>query len=105
MGSLEAMAARHSSADRYGQAGVERQKLVPEGIEGLVAYAGPVAVVLRQFVGGLRNSMGYNGCRTIPDLRERGRFLRVTEAGRRESHPHDILINKDAPNYKASDKD
>jgi IMP dehydrogenase len=104
MGSLEAMAARFGSADRYGQAGQQQEKLVPEGIEGLVPYAGPVEVVLNQFIGGLRNSLGYNGCRTIPELQQRARFLRVTLAGRRESHPHDIIMNKDAPNYKVSDR-
>jgi IMP dehydrogenase len=104
MGSLEAMGARHGSADRYGQAGMQAEKLVPEGVEGMVPYAGPIAGVLGQFIGGLRNSMGYNGCRTVPELHERGRFVRVTSAGRAESHPHDITITKDAPNYKAEDK-
>jgi IMP dehydrogenase len=102
MGSLEAMAQRQGSADRYGQAGVSVEKLVPEGIEGMVPYAGPVGGVLDQFIGGLRSSLGYNGCRTVEELQLRGKFLRVTPAGRNEAHPHDIHITKDAPNYKAS---
>jgi IMP dehydrogenase len=75
---------------------------VPEGIEGLVAYAGSVEGVMQQFVGGLRSSLGYNGCRTIAELRARGRFMRITAAGVREAHPHDVLITKDAPNYRTS---
>ena len=104
MGSLDAMAQRHGSADRYGQAGSSQEKLVPEGIEGMVPYAGPVRDLLHQFVGGLRSSMGYNGCRTIPELHERGRLMAVTASGQRESHPHDILMIKDAPNYKVNDR-
>jgi len=102
MGSIEAMAQRYGSADRYGQAGAAEKKLVPEGIEGMVPYAGKTADVLGQFIGGLRNSMGYCGCRTAVEMQERGKMMRVTSAGRRESHPHDITITKDAPNYKAS---
>jgi IMP dehydrogenase len=104
MGSMEAMAQRYGSADRYGQAGVQAEKLVPEGVEGMVPYAGPLGAVLNQFVGGLRGSMGYNGCRTIPELHERARFYNVTAAGQRESHPHDILMTKDAVNYKANQR-
>lgn len=103
MGSMGAMVARYGSADRYGQAGQAPEKLVPEGIEGMVPYAGPVAAVLAQFIGGVRNSLGYNGCPTIPALHERAKFVRVTPAGRQESHPHDITMTKDAPNYKVSD--
>jgi len=103
MGSLEAMAARFGSADRYGQAGQVTEKLVPEGIEGMVPYAGPVAAVLAQFIGGLRSSLGYNGCRTLPDMQERAKFVRITPSGRQEGHPHDITMTKDAPNYKVSD--
>jgi IMP dehydrogenase len=104
MGSIEAMAQRFGSADRYGQSGIETQKMVPEGVEGMVAYAGPLNSVLNQYIGGLRQSMGYNGCPTIPELQERGRFKHVTYAGVRESHPHDITMTKDAPNYKATER-
>jgi IMP dehydrogenase len=100
MGSVEAMTQRYGSADRYGQAGLAAEKLVPEGIEGMVPYAGPLAGVLGQYIGGLRNSLGYNGCRTIPEIQRRGKMARVTDAGRRESHPHDVTMTKDAPNYK-----
>jgi len=103
MGSLSAMAQRFGSADRYGQAGVAAEKMVPEGVEGMVPYAGSVNEVLDQYIGGLRQSLGYNGCRTIPELQERARFKRITAAGVRESHPHDVTLTKDAPNYKASD--
>jgi IMP dehydrogenase len=103
MGSLGAMAQRHGSADRYGQKDVASRKLVPEGIEGLVPYSGPVSAVLHQFTGGLRASLGYNGTRTIALLQEKARFIRVTEAGKREAHPHDVEYIKDAPNYRAGD--
>jgi IMP dehydrogenase len=99
MGSLGAMKARSFSKDRYFQGELDTDKLIPEGIEGRVAYKGPVANVLYQLVGGLRASMGYCGTTTIAELQERGRFVRVTHAGLRESHPHDITITKDAPNY------
>lgn len=96
MGSLGAM--KLFSKDRYGQGNVPAQKLVPEGIEGVVPYKGPVMKVLAQLVGGLRAGMGYTGSRTIPELQTR-KFLRTTQAGVRESHPHDIMAVKDAPNY------
>jgi IMP dehydrogenase len=100
MGSLGAMKARSFSKDRYFQADVtEEQKLVPEGIEGRVPYKGPVTGVLHQLVGGLRTAMGYCGTPTIEDLRTNGRFVRITSAGLRESHPHDVTITKQAPNY------
>jgi IMP dehydrogenase len=102
MGSLGAMAL--GSADRYGQRGAESRKLVPEGIEGLVPYVGPVASVLHQFGGGLRASLGYNGSRTIEALQSNARFTRVTEAGKRESHPHDVHFVKDAPNYRVEEE-
>jgi IMP dehydrogenase len=103
MGSLGAMQQYASSRERYAQHNVKgSDKLVPEGIEGLVAYAGSVEGVMQQFVGGLRSSLGYNGCRTIAELRARGRFMRITAAGVREAHPHDVLITKDAPNYRTS---
>jgi IMP dehydrogenase len=100
MGSLTAMSARYGSADRYAQKGVEARKLVPEGIEGLVPYAGSVAGVLHQFTGGIRSSLGYNGSRTIETMQRKARFVRVTEAGKREAHPHDVEYIKDAPNYR-----
>jgi IMP dehydrogenase len=98
MGSLSAM--QDGSADRYFQEGeMSVRKLVPEGIEGRVPYKGPVADVLYQMVGGLRSGMGYVGCATIAELRTESRFLRITAAGLRESHPHDVQITREAPNY------
>jgi IMP dehydrogenase len=100
MGSLGAMKARGFSKDRYFQGDVEDvDKLVPEGIEGRVPYKGPVQTVVDQLVGGLRQAMGYCGAATIDELK-RARFVRITAAGLRESHPHDITITKDAPNYR-----
>jgi IMP dehydrogenase len=100
MGSLGAMKARGYSKDRYFQGDVEDvEKLVPEGIEGRVPYKGPLAGVLHQLVGGLRQAMGYCGAETIDALKT-ARFVRITGAGLRESHPHDITITKDAPNYR-----
>jgi IMP dehydrogenase len=100
MGSLGAMKARGYSKDRYFQGDVEDvDKLVPEGIEGRVPYKGPIGIVLNQLVGGLRQAMGYCGAPTIEDLKH-ARFVRITGAGLRESHPHDIAITKDAPNYR-----
>ncbi len=100
MGSLGAMKARGFSKDRYFQGDVEDvDKLVPEGIEGRVLYKGPVETVVDQLVGGLRQAMGYCGAATIEELKH-ARFVRITAAGLRESHPHDITITKDAPNYR-----
>jgi IMP dehydrogenase len=100
MGSIGAMKARGFSKDRYFQDDVEDvQKLVAEGIEGRVAYKGPLAGVLHQIVGGLRQAMGYCGAETIEAMKQ-ARFVRITGAGLRESHPHDITITKDAPNYR-----
>jgi inosine-5'-monophosphate dehydrogenase len=100
MGSIGAMKARGYSKDRYFQGDVEDvDKLVPEGIEGRVPYKGPVAGVLHQIVGGLRQAMGYCGAPTIEAMQQ-ARFVRITGAGLRESHPHDITITKDAPNYR-----
>ena len=98
MGSLEAM--KKGSADRYFQ-DVEDEitKLVPEGIEGRVPYKGRVADTIFQIVGGLRSAMGYCGCKTIADLQKYGKFVRITDAGLRESHPHDVSITKESPNY------
>ena len=99
MGSLGAMRARHSS-DRYFQQDVEEVgKLVPEGIEGRVAYKGPLRNVVHQLVGGVRQAMGYCGAATVEELKQ-ARFVRVTAAGERESHPHDVSIVKEAPNYR-----
>ena len=98
MGSLSAM--QDGSADRYFQEGeLSSRKFVPEGIEGRVPYKGPVADVLYQMVGGLRSGMGYTGCATIAELNTRARFVRITTAGLRESHPHDVVITREAPNY------
>jgi IMP dehydrogenase len=100
MGSMGAMKARGYSKDRYFQGDVEDvEKLVPEGIEGRVPYKGPLAGVLHQIVGGLRQAMGYCGAETI-DAMKGARFVRITGAGLRESHPHDVTITKDAPNYR-----
>jgi IMP dehydrogenase len=101
MGSLGAMKARGFSKDRYFQGDVEDvEKLVPEGIEGRVPYKGPAQAVLHQFVGGLRQSMGYCGAATIEEMKERTRFVRISAAGLQESHPHDVTITKEAPNYR-----
>jgi IMP dehydrogenase len=98
MGSVGAMAT--GSADRYFQKDVKDSlKLVPEGIEGQVPYKGPIAPILHQMVGGLRAAMGYVGAPTIPELWERARFIRITGAGLRESHVHDVMITREAPNY------
>lgn len=98
MGSIAAM--EKGSRDRYFQTGTK--KLVPEGVEGRVPYKGPLADTVYQLLGGLRSGMGYCGCKTIPELQERGRFVRITGAGLKESHPHDINITKEAPNYSAN---
>ncbi len=98
MGSVAAMA--RGSADRYFQQDIKDQlKLVPEGIEGQVAYKGPAKDVLHQLVGGLKAAMGYTGAATIADFRERAQFIRITNAGLRESHVHDVAITREAPNY------
>jgi IMP dehydrogenase len=100
MGSLGAMRARGSSRDRYFQGDVEDvEKLVPEGIEGRVPYKGPLAAILHQLVGGLRQAMGYCGAATIDDMKG-AQFVRITAAGLRESHPHDVTMTKEAPNYR-----
>jgi IMP dehydrogenase len=100
MGSLGAMRARSFSKDRYFQGDVEDvEKLVPEGIEGRVAYKGPLKAILHQLEGGLRQAMGYCGAASIDELKA-ARFVRITGAGLRESHPHDVVITKEAPNYR-----
>jgi IMP dehydrogenase len=99
MGSLGAMA--EGSADRYFQeASAKADKFVPEGIEGRVAYKGSVLAIIYQLVGGVRQSMGYCGCATIEELREKAEFVEITSAGMRESHVHDVQITKEAPNYR-----
>ena len=97
MGSMGAMEC--GSKDRYFQDGQDTKKLVPEGVEGRVPYKGPVCDTIYQLVGGIRSGMGYCGCETIPDLHERASFVKITGAGLKESHPHDIYITKEAPNY------
>jgi len=100
MGSVGAMV--RGSADRYAQGSVkESQKLVPEGIEGRVPYKGPIAAVIHQMVGGLRAAMGYTGCATVADMQAKAKFIRMTGAGYRESHVHDVTITREAPNYRA----
>jgi IMP dehydrogenase len=98
MGSVGAM--EKGSADRYFQGGTETRKLVPEGIEGRVPYKGPVHQVAHQMIGGLRAAMGYTGCNTVTDMHERAFFTRITGAGIRESHVHDVTITAEAPNYR-----
>ncbi|MGB5830937.1 MAG: IMP dehydrogenase [Thiohalocapsa sp.] len=100
MGSLGAMGAKEGSSDRYFQEGTEKEKLVPEGIEGRVPYKGSVLNVITQLLGGLASSMGYTGCRTIEEMRTKPQFVRVSGAGMRESHVHDVQITKEAPNYR-----
>src|ERR1700756_1993472 len=103
MGSLGAMAERHGSADRYFQdAASELEKLVPEGVEGRVPYKGSIVTILQQLAGGLRAAMGYTGSRNNADMRTRPVFVRITSAGVRESHVHDVSITKEAPNYRVS---
>jgi len=105
MGSLGAMSSRGRasySKDRYFQAEVDSDdELIPEGVEGRVAYRGPLSAVAHQLVGGLRQSMFYVGARTIPELQQRGRFIRITAASLKESHPHDIQMTAEAPNYQS----
>jgi len=93
---------QQGSKDRYFQHDVSAEKLVPEGIEGRVPYKGPLAGVIHQLLGGLRSSMGYMGSPTIDRFRTESRFMRITNAGIRESHAHDVQITKEAPNYKLS---
>jgi len=100
MGSMEVMR-EGRSRDRYFQdTGASETKLVPEGIEGMVPYKGAVASIIHMLVGGLKSGMGYTGCRTIAELQERGRFIRISAAGLKESHVHDVMITKEAPNYR-----
>jgi len=98
MGSLAAM--QQGSKDRYFQEASDADKLVPEGIEGRVPYRGPLKSIVHQLVGGLRASMGYVGCGNMDDMRTKPMFVRITSAGVRESHVHDVAITKEAPNYR-----
>ncbi len=98
MGSLGAMEA--GSADRYAQEGAPAGKSVPEGVEGRVPYKGPVSGLVDQLIGGLRSGMGYSGAGTLAALQEKGRFIRISSAGLRESHVHDVIITREAPNYQ-----
>jgi IMP dehydrogenase len=98
MGSLGAMS--QGSSDRYFQTDNAADKLVPEGIEGRVAYKGPVKTIIHQQMGGLRSCMGLTGCATISELNTKAEFVRVTSAGMGESHVHDVTITKEAPNYR-----
>jgi IMP dehydrogenase len=99
MGSLGAM--EKGSKDRYGQQNVEEpQKFVPEGIEGVVPYKGKISPFIHQMVGGVKASMGYVGARNIPEFQKKARFTKITGSGMKESHPHNVLITKEAPNYR-----
>jgi IMP dehydrogenase len=99
MGSFEAM--KKGSKDRYLQAEIEEEsKLVPEGIEGIIPYRGSLSSNIFQLIGGLRSGMGYVGCATIKELREKARFIKITSSGLKESHVHNIIITKEAPNYR-----
>jgi len=101
MGSLGAMSQRHGSSDRYQQDSTEQlEKLVPEGIEGRVPYKGSLVAIVQQLTGGLRAAMGYTGCASVEELRARAKFVRITGAGMKESHVHDVAITKEAPNYR-----
>lgn len=103
MGSLGAMSQNQGSADRYFQSEVSAtSKLVPEGIEGKVPYRGPLSTVIYQMIGGLRSGMGYVGAATIAELQQKARFVRISAAGLRESHVHDVIITKEAPNYRSA---
>ncbi len=101
MGSLGAMSQQHGSSDRYQQDSAEPlEKLVPEGIEGRVPYKGSLVTIVQQLTGGLRAAMGYTGCASVEELRTRAKFVRITAAGMKESHVHDVTITKEAPNYR-----
>ncbi len=99
MGSLGAMSQQQGSSDRYFQSSNAADKLVPEGIEGRVAYKGSMLNIVHQMMGGLRSCMGLTGCLTIEELGKKAEFVRVTTAGMNESHVHDVSITKEAPNY------
>jgi IMP dehydrogenase len=100
MGSLGAMSQQHGSSDRYFQENDEIEKLVPEGIEGRVPYKGPLAAIIHQMTGGIRAAMGYTGCSSLKEMREKAKFTRISNAGYKESHVHDVTITKEPPNYR-----
>lgn len=100
MGSLGAMAQNHGSSDRYFQENDEVEKLIPEGIEGRVPFKGPLQAVIHQLCGGIRAALGYTGCSNLEEMRERAKFVRLTNAGFKESHVHDVSITKEPPNYR-----
>ncbi len=100
MGSLGAMSQHHGSSDRYFQENDEIEKLVPEGIEGRVPFKGPLDAIIHQLLGGVRAAMGYTGCKDLEEMRTRPEFIRLTNAGMRESHVHDVTITKEPPNYR-----
>jgi IMP dehydrogenase len=101
MGSLGAMSERND-VNRYSQDGVEKEKMVPEGVEGRVPFKGWVVNVIDQLTGGIRQSMGYVGCKTIAEMQKDTQFIEITNAGMMESHVHDVMITKEAPNYQRS---
>lgn len=100
MGSVGAMSQQHGSSDRYFQENDEIEKLVPEGIEGRVPYKGPLNAIVHQLTGGLRAAMGYTGCNTLEEMRQKPNFVKLTGAGMKESHAHDVTITKEPPNYR-----
>ena len=99
MGSMAAMEQAHGSADRYFQTG--HQKLVPEGVEGRVPFRGAAGDVIFELLGGIRSGMGYLGVKTIPELQEKSQFIKISASSLKESHPHDIEITKESPNYQS----
>lgn len=100
MGSLGAMAEQYGSSDRYFQENDEIEKLIPEGIEGRVPYKGPLEAVIYQLCGGIRAALGYTGCSNLEEMREKAKFVRLTNAGFKESHVHDVTVTKEPPNYR-----
>ena len=100
MGSLGAMSQQHGSSDRYFQENDEIEKLVPEGIEGRVPYKGPLNAIVHQLMGGVRAAMGYTGCHNLEEMRSKPNFVKLTGAGMKESHAHNVTITKDPPNYR-----
>jgi IMP dehydrogenase len=103
MGSVAAMQQSHGSSDRYFQDATEElEKLVPEGIEGRIAYKGSIGAIIQQLIGGVRAAMGYTGSHDIETMRTKPQFVKITAAGMRESHVHDVSITKEAPNYRST---
>ena len=100
MGSLGAMAEEYGSSDRYFQENDEVEKLIPEGIEGRVPYKGALDAVIHQLCGGIRAALGYTGCTNLEEMRDKAKFVRLTSAGFKESHVHDVAITKETPNYR-----